>query len=604
MSMSYLAGLAQKRFDPGIRDAFSAMRGDLQTLDAFAREPHRSQLGQLMVACDAQRVTTGTTASGTTVILAGTPWFDGASTAVGAGDVLERYTTAGTAFTDGIEGSFAICLVDEERGLVVLVSDATGSLPLYWANGSRFAFAASLRAVCAALESGPDLDLRAAADYIHYGVVLGEKTLAAGVSLVPAGTTLTYDRHDGTVRMAAHTRPASFFDRREDDRHAYLQKVTGAFGAAVARACADAPALGLSLSGGLDSRAILSAIPPASRPVRTYTVGVRLCADDVIAGKLSRLAGTAHYFLELGDEYLRDFLPNLERMVALTDGMYLSHGLTEMLALRAVEASGIRTLLRGHLGELAKSSLAWPFHTDAAIESMNGRDPFADYFFSRVNYVSAGVDPVDLFTSDLRAEVRGAARRSLDEALEEAPDLSPPDLCSYLYLTQHHRRCTIPSIELFRAGTDVRQPFADDRFLKALLGGRSEWRTGTDIHRHITAQNDRRLLAVRNSNTGAPGSAPAWLDRMMDPVNSVLKKLNAPGYRHYHQLDVWMRRQLLASVQDVLFDGGSLARGLYNMTTLQRLVDETKTGAADRAHLLQLLLVLELWQRQSQRVAA
>ena len=37
-------------------------------------------------------------------------------------------------------------------------------------------------------------------------------------------------------------------------------------------------------------------------------------------------------------------------------------------------------------------------------------------------------------------------------------DLSPPDLCSYVYLHEYHRRVTVPSLEIFRNVAEVRLP--------------------------------------------------------------------------------------------------------------------------------------------------
>ena len=61
-------------------------------------------------------------------------------------------------------------------------------------------------------------------------------------------------------------------------------------------------------------------------------------------------------------------------MVSITDGMYLSHGLTEMLAVRFLDQTGIGVLLRGHGGELAKAHLAWPLHTDAHVYELTTVD--------------------------------------------------------------------------------------------------------------------------------------------------------------------------------------------------------------------------------------
>jgi asparagine synthase (glutamine-hydrolysing) len=514
--------------------------------------------------------------------------------------IVERsYRQHGSRAGEFLEGAFSAVVVDGAARQVLVINDLVGTFPVYWhARNGQFAFAPSLASITRAFSVRPTLDLRAAADYVHYGFLFGTKTLAAGFEMVPAGSTLVYDWAESRVDVIRNRDAQSLFQPIEfKDRAEYLEAVRASFNSAVARATAGTAAIGLSLSGGLDSRAILSALTPGAPPIRSYTVGVRLCADDVIGAKLAKIGRTNHRFVELGEQYLRDFLPNFEQMIRLTDGMYLSHGLTEMLALATVQEMGVTTLLRGHCGELAKARLAWPFHTDARVFTMRSSEDFEPYFVKRVGYVSGGVAPEDLFDADHGVIIRGAAHRSLSEAITGV-GLSPADLCSYVYLTEHQRRFTVPSLELFRSAASVRLPFADTRFLRTLLGGRPEWRDGTDVHRHITGANNPRLLAVRNSNTGAPGSAGPLVERLLDPVNSVLKRLNAPGYRHYHRLDAWMRTELLSSVQEILLDGMTERRRIFRQTTIARLVDDTRAGNADHSHLLQVLLILELWQRQ------
>ncbi|HEY1247371.1 MAG TPA: hypothetical protein VGE97_00140, partial [Nitrososphaera sp.] len=119
------------------------------------------------------------------------------------------------------------------------------------------------------------------------------------------------------------------------------------------------------------------------------------------------------------------------------------------------------------------------------------------------------------------------------------------------------------------------------------------------IHQVITGTNNRALLRVRNSNTGAPGNAGPLLTAILDKFNSLCKRLNLHGYRHYHSFEAWMRQTLVATVEAVLLEPASLARGIYREATLHRLIEETKRGAADHGYLFQILLILELWQREN-----
>jgi asparagine synthase (glutamine-hydrolysing) len=517
----------------------------------------------------------------------------------GSDRLREAYRAGGLDAIAKLQGAYCGVLVDTERHDVVLVADTLSSYPLYWTvAGDTFIFASELRALLRHPAVRRGLDPRALADYLVFGFPLGTKTMAAGVQMVPAGSAVVFNWDSGAVRTAQLTRIADSFGPWKGNHGDYISALSDQFRLSVERAFDGDHPFGLSLSGGLDSRAVLSAAGTHASCLSTYTLGVRGCADQVIAEHLARLAGTRHTFFELNDSYLRDFLPNLRELVVLTDGMYLSHGLTEMLALGFLRKADFRVLQRGHGGELAKVTLAWPLHTDEQIYSFSSKEQFIPYLLQRVNYISPGLRPADLFTDEWARQIDGAALTSLRESLADV-ELSPPNLCSYLYLTEHHRRFTIPSLELFRQAVEVRMPFVDTAFLDILFKGDPRWRDGTTIHRALTLAGDPRLLKVRNSNTGAPGDASPLVESVLDKFNTLFKRLNVHGYRHYHNFQAWMQAQLLSSVESVLLSKTSLDRGIWSGAGIQRLLDDTRHRRADHSYLLQVLLLVELWQQEN-----
>jgi asparagine synthase (glutamine-hydrolysing) len=353
------------------------------------------------------------------------------------------------------------------------------------------------------------------------------------------------------------------------------------------------------LSGGLDTRVILSALDRRKVPVDSFTLGGRGCADEVIADELSRMARTNHRFVALDDHYLDDLIPTVSRMVSLTDGMYLSHGFTEMLALQGFEASDCSMLLRGHAGELAKASTSWPLHTDARMFELRTTEEFVGYMMSRLTHVSRGDAARDVL-SDAWVERLGSASaaRSLEQTVAGVP-LSPANLCSYVYLKEYHRRVTIPSLEIFRNVADVRLPLADVDFLAAVLQGPARWRDNTSIHQALVAANGRAFLRVRNPNTGAPAGAGPIQEAILDKLNSVLRRLNVYGYRHYHSFDGWMRRSLLDMVDKVVLDPETIARGVFRESKVRQMAADAHRGVKDHDDLLQGLVIVELWQREN-----
>jgi asparagine synthase (glutamine-hydrolysing) len=494
-------------------------------------------------------------------------------------------------------GTFAFVLVDERARHVILATDVLGSYPIYWLHHcERLVFASRLSALLKVAQQARKLPPRAVADFLSLGCVFGTKTLSAA-ELVPAGSAILYDVQQGKLTVRQYRSIVVAFSPRQQSKDEYLDNVCASFNAAVKRASYGPHRFSLSLSGGLDSRAILSALEDRGPALRTYTVGLRGCADEIIAQRLARIASSSHVFHELGRSYLNDFVDNLRKLVSLTDGMYLSHGLTEVLALDVIRGLGSDVLLRGHAGELAKTTLAWPLHTDAQVKRLTGRNEFVSYLTHRSSYVSAGIALEQLLTPEWLRQVEGGGRQSLQESIEGV-ELGPANLCSFLYLTEHHRRSTIASLELFRDAVDVRMPFADEQFLHTLLGGAVNWRESTEIHKAIIARNHPGLLRVRNSNTGAPAGAGPIIETAFGMAAAIFRRLHLNGYRHYHAFDAWMKGLLIETVERLLLEPAAVKRGIFRPPAVRRLIDDTRSGANDHGYLLQVMLILELWQQE------
>lgn len=535
--------------------------------------------------------------------LAATLQHSGTDASGAASIIASLYRRDGANLARSLKGSFCAAVLDEAAGDLVLIADSLGSYPLYWfTSANQFVFASELRAALCA-HPHPTLNPRTVADLLKFAFPLGDKTLAEGVEMVPAGSVLIYRASTETVTINRYFSLADLFAPSGIDEREYADAVTAAFSVSMDRVTAGSHRYGLSLSGGLDTRVMLSALDRRGVQLSTFTLGGRGCADEVIADELSRMARTRHRFVALDDHYLGDLLPTIERMVRLTDGMYVSHGFTEMLALGGFEESDCSVLLRGHAGELAKASTAWPLHTDARVFAMTSKDEFVPYMLSRLTHVSRGDAARAVFTDQWVHTLDGAdARHSLETSLAGA-DLTPADLCSYLYLKEYHRRVTVPSLEIFRTATDVRMPFADVDFLRTVLQGPARWRDGVKIHQMLIAANGRQYLRVRNPNTGAPAGAGPLREAIFDKVNTVLRRLNVHGYRHYHSFDGWMRRTLLDLAEQVLLNEETLDRGVFRASTLRSMVSQARQlgahqGATEHDDLLQTLVLVELWQRQ------
>jgi asparagine synthase (glutamine-hydrolysing) len=515
-----------------------------------------------------------------------------------AGLIEALYRACGPRFAVQLKGNFCCAVLDDQAHRIHLVSDRFGSYPLYWSHTSDgFAFASEVRALPNA--GATTLNPHTVNDLLQFGFPLGDKTLANGVQLLPSASTLTYEWTTDRVSVDRYASWDPAFRATGIDKRAYFDELAQTFTASMKRAVLGSHAYGLSLSGGLDTRVLLSALDDMGVPLSTFTLGENGCADEVIGYQLARLYGSRHEFVPLEERALASLLPMTERMVSLTDGLYTSHGFTEVLALQAFEQSGVTMLLRGHAGELAKASTAWPFHTDAAIFAMRAKNELVPYQLARFESLNHGSVATGLFSERWKdAEDWDYSQRSLNDAYDA--DLSPVDLCSYVYLHDFHRRVTVPSLEIFREYTEVRLPFADLDLVECLFQGEPAWRNGVEVHQSLIARGKPAYLKIRNPNTGAPAGAGPLQEFVLDKLNTILRRLNVYGYRHYHAFDGWMRRAFLSSAEQVLLAPQSLDRGTLQLKPLRGLFERARGGDAAPDHVLQVLLLVELWQRQQE----
>jgi asparagine synthase (glutamine-hydrolysing) len=188
----------------------------------------------------------------------------------------------------------AVALADPAT--VVACTDALGFRQLFWRRHADWAAVSTSSRVLAALDA-PALDLDAVAVQGLLGWQLGLRTLFQHVEKVPAAGRVTLSR--GTARLDSFrpepegpTTLAAAVPRARDLLRGYLAAYLD-----------DHPDPVLQLTGGQDSRLLLSAIAPGRRRgLRVLTLGVPGSPDVSIAAELARRFGLRHEVLRLRSE--------------------------------------------------------------------------------------------------------------------------------------------------------------------------------------------------------------------------------------------------------------------------------------------------------------
>ena len=181
---------------------------------------------------------------------------------------------AAAALRDGIrewEGEFVALVYLKRVPRLLVLGDPMGRLPLYAVERPGGLTLSRDQRFLVEIEDGVEADRLGIAQLLLFGFPIGHRTLARGVDRLRAGSTLCADR-EGVRLVAGSWEPEQLESKSEA---ASAQRLTAELvdrfvHACRIRAAACDPPL-VSLSGGLDSRAVAAGLARAGCPFECYT---------------------------------------------------------------------------------------------------------------------------------------------------------------------------------------------------------------------------------------------------------------------------------------------------------------------------------------------
>src|SRR4030095_4981889 len=192
--------------------------------------------------------------------------------------LVHGYEEWGTELPARLNGMFAFAVLDRSNRRLFLARDRFGEKPLYYTHRpGLFAFASELTALCQLPFLARHLQTDASQKFMALGCLPSPHTLMEGVFKLPGGSWLLFDLDQDIVRTGRFWQFSLEPDDRLDESHddVLAEELRDLIVQAVRRRLiADVP-LGLFLSGGIDSGAILAAAAqsmPADQ-IRTFTIG-------------------------------------------------------------------------------------------------------------------------------------------------------------------------------------------------------------------------------------------------------------------------------------------------------------------------------------------
>ncbi|HOF40053.1 MAG TPA: asparagine synthase-related protein, partial [Candidatus Hydrogenedentes bacterium] len=243
-----------------------------------------------------------------------------------------------------LNGAFFFMLWDPEARTLIAANDRYGLYPMYWAqkDGRYCLSSRTLGPVLAGVVPG-GIDTLAVAQILTVDDFVGGRTLVKDVSAFPPGTmmTKTPDRIDWQTYWVWDYPAEQGLSAEEWGRRAGAALVE-----AVRRQAGAGRSIGVTLSGGLDSRCVAAAAVQTGISPRTFTWGEDGCYDRLYASEIARALGIEHQDCPYEYDSLAE---RFEEGVAITEGMCNAFDMHFLAHLHII--AGVDVVLNGFAGD-------------------------------------------------------------------------------------------------------------------------------------------------------------------------------------------------------------------------------------------------------------
>jgi asparagine synthase (glutamine-hydrolysing) len=236
--------------------------------------------------------------------------------------LVHLYEEMGHKFLEELNGWFSGLLIDLQRQKFILFNDRYGVNRLYYHEDARgLYFSSEAKALLKILPGTRRLDLRSLGEFLCCEAILENRSLFSSISLLPGGSAWVFSRGE-PVKKKAYFKREGWESQPELSECDFYEKLKETWTRVLPRYFRGKQPIGLSLTGGVDSRMILAWAPRTRGTLPCYTWGgeYRDCADVKIARRTAQLCQQPHKTITVGAGFLSQF-PNLaESAVYISDG--------------------------------------------------------------------------------------------------------------------------------------------------------------------------------------------------------------------------------------------------------------------------------------------
>ena len=500
----------------------------------------------------------------------------------GASYLVHRYEEE-SDFPKGLNGRFHGLVADRRRGKAMLFNDRYGLQRLYYHEApDTLYFAAEAKAILKVRPELRNMDLRGLGEFIVCGCVLENRSLFSGIHVLPPGSAWLFSG-GALEKKSAYFEPGEWEGLEPLKPEAYYAHLRDVFVRNLPRYFNGRERVGVSLTGGLDTRIIMAwrKAQPNSLPCYTFGSMYRDNQDVILARRVAEICGQKHEVITTGQEFLSRFAHYAERTIYLTDAcvdlgrspdLYVNEKARNIAPVRMVGTYGSEMLLHAVMFK--------------------------------------AVDPAaELFQEALLPQIQ-RARETYDASRRG----HPVTFIAFRQSPWHH----FGVLGLEQTQVAVRTPYLDNELVRSIYQSPGPVAINEEGRLRLIREGNPELAGLRTDRgIGGLNSAftrgllefsfkaeyaydygmPQWVaqvDHMFAPLH--LERLWLGRHKVFH-FRPWYRDELANYVREMLFDQRSLTRPYINAKAVQKIVQGHLKGNHNYTTEIHRLLTLELTHR-------
>jgi len=501
--------------------------------------------------------------------------------------LIHLYEEQGDDFFQCLNGFFHGVLIDIPSKKVILFNDRFGMQRIYYyEKEDTFLFSAEAKALLKICPELRQINNKSLGQLLTMGCILENDTLYNGISLLPGASLWSF-------KNGKHHR-GQYFNRRDWESQQSLEepiiyeKLKETLIKILPRYYRDSESIGISLTGGLDTRIIMAytSVPPQTVPCYTFGSMYRDGFDVKVARKVANVCQQSHFTIRIGKQFLKEF-PELAIKAA-----YISDGYLDV-------ASGAAELFTNRKAREIAPVRMTGCHGSEVLRSIRG---------FRYKLVDSS-----LFDDDLKGHMVHASeifnRNTNGHRLSVAIFIEAPFF--------NYNRMTIEQSQITK-----RTPFMDNDLLALVYRAPLEAVTSDKVSCQLVRDCNIQLANII-TNRGVAGMSNSLLSKLRQEYHEYLKLAEfgydygmpqllsqidyylAPfhfenlflGWNGFYHFRKWYRDELSDYMEQILLDNRTLSRPYFKKGALEKIVSGHIRKGYNYGREINAALTLELTHR-------